>query len=175
MAVRPVFRVLASLYAFLVATPLSAPAQGAPAPAERVQYVKVLGADYQFTAPASVQEGISVFHLVNAGSDVHQMTVIEIGVGHTVKDFFDAMHAKGMPPAWAVTIGSTPIIPKGTEAFLTLRLPPGKYVLACLIPASDGRSHTEKGMFQAFAVTSLPSAPKPAKPAAPAAAAAKKP
>ncbi|MBI3569021.1 MAG: hypothetical protein HY084_12560 [Gemmatimonadetes bacterium] len=172
MAVRSLTRAGVLLAALALAAPSRTGAQGTAS--ERVQYVKVVGADYQFHAPASVEEGISVFHLVNAGSDVHQMTVIELGTGHTVKDFFDAMHAKGMPPAWAVTVGATPIIQKGTEALLALRLPPGKYVLACLIPASDGRSHTEKGMYQAFNVTPLakaaakPSAPAKAAPATPA-------
>jgi uncharacterized cupredoxin-like copper-binding protein len=171
MAARSCARAVALLTAFSVLAPRSTFAQGTSA-TERVQYVKVIGTDYQFHAPTSVQQGITVFHLVNSGSDVHQMTVIELGIGHTVKDFFDAMHVKGMPPAWAVTVGGTPIIQKGTEAFVTLRLPAGQYVLACLIPASDGRSHTEKGMFQAFTVTAIakPTAPAPAKTVPPASA-----
>jgi len=164
MAIRPLLRATALLAALAFASPHRSFAQAAQAaPAEHVQYVRVIGTDYQFQAPASIVEGVTVFHLVNSGSDVHQMSVIDLGVGHTVKEFFDAMHAKGMPPAWAVNIGTTPIIPKSTETFLTLRLPPGKYVLACLIPASDGRSHTEKGMYQALTVTpaKAPAAKKP--------------
>ena len=158
--------VRAVLVTVAVLGPLAISAQNAPS--EKVQYVRVIGADYQFTAPTSITEGIVTFHLLNSGADVHQMSVMEIGIGHTVKEFYDAMHAKGVPPAWAVTVGSTSIIQKQTETFLTLRLPPGKFVLACLIPASDGRSHTEKGMYQAMNVTPL----APAKPTAPAASAA---
>lgn len=149
---------LVAAVALMVARP--AISQGDPQ-TERLQYVRVVGTDYQFHAPASVPEGVSVFHLLDHGSDVHQMTVIQLGPGHSVKDFFDATRANGVPPAWAVTVGATPIIRKGTETFLTLRLSRGQYVLACLIPASDGRSHTEKGMYQAFTVTARP-APPPA-------------
>ena len=162
MARRNFVRAAALRAAVAMVVARAAMAQGAQ-PTERLQYVRVVGTDYQFQAPASVQEGVSVFHLLDHGSDVHQMTVIQLGPGHSVKDFFDATRAKGVPPAWAVTVGATPIIQKGTEAFLTLRLPRGQYVLACLIPASDGRSHTEKGMYQAFTVKARPVAvPAPA-------------
>jgi hypothetical protein len=121
------------------------PAQTRP-PAERVQYVRVVAQDYTFDAPATVAAGVVTFHLLNDGPDVHQLAVIELGVGHTLKEFFDAMRAKGEPPPWTVAVGMTPTIQPRHEAFLTVRLAPGRYILSCLIPAKDGRSHVEKGM-----------------------------
>ena len=47
----------------------------------------------------------------------------------------------------------TPTIQPRTEAFLTLRLAPGRYLLSCLIPAKDGRSHVVKGMTTLLTVT----------------------
>lgn len=135
-------------------------AQSAPA-AERVQYVRIVAKDYVFDAPTVLTEGIVTFHLLNQGADVHQLSIVEVGVGHTIKEFFDAMRVAGVPPAWAVTVGMTPTIQPNSEAFVTMRLVPGHYVFACMIPAKDGRSHVEKGMYQWVTV-----GPR-AKPAAP--------
>ena len=116
--------------------------------AERVQYARIVARDYMFDAPTALTEGIVTFHLTNQGSDLHQVSIVEVGAGHTIKQFFDAMRNAGVPPAWAVTVGMTPTIQPGSEAFVTLRLVPGHYVFACMIPAKDGRSHVEKGMYQ---------------------------
>jgi hypothetical protein len=115
---------------------------------ERIQYAHVIGRDYQFDGPTSLREGIVTFHLTNQGSDIHQLSIIEVGAGHTVKQFYDAMRATGVAPAWAVTVGMTPTVQPNNEAFVTIRLVPGQYIYACTIAAKDARSHVEKGMYQ---------------------------
>lgn len=140
------FAIVGSLVALaLPGLAASLPAQ-TKAPNERVQYARVVALDYAFDGPTTLTAGVVTFHLVNDGPDLHQLTVIELGVGHTLKEFFDAMHAKNQPPPWTVEVGMTPTIQPRGEAFLTVRLTPGRYILSCLIPAKDGRSHAEKGM-----------------------------
>jgi hypothetical protein len=46
----------------------------------------------------------------------------------------------------------------GGEAFISFRMPPGRYILSCLIPAADGRSHVAKGMYQVITATASPAA-----------------
>lgn len=131
---------------------LSASAQAAaaraPAPAPAVQYVRVDGADYAFNVPATIKAGLTVFNLVNIGGDLHAMTVLALPAGRTMKQFLDTFNSTGKTPAWAPMLGESGTIKPGAEAFVTLRLKPGRYVLACLISAADGRSHTEVGMVQ---------------------------
>ena len=164
---RPSFRGFVSTAALLGAfagalAPAVARAQAASA-SEHIQYALITARDYAFDAPQTINEGIVTFHLVNAGSDVHQLSVVELGAGHTIKEFFDYMRAKnGVPPSWTTTVGMTGTIATNAETFLTVRLAPGKYVLSCMIPAKDGRSHVEKGMYQYVTVVAK------AKPAAPA-------
>lgn len=129
---------------------------------ERIQYARIVARDYQFDGPTSLSEGIVTFHLMNQGSDLHQLSIVEIGVGHSIKQFFDAVRAAGVLPAWGVTVGMTPTIQPNTEAFVTLRLVPGHYVYACMIPAKDGRSHVEKGMYQWVNVVARSKAAMPA-------------
>ncbi|MCC6242947.1 MAG: hypothetical protein IT353_08900 [Gemmatimonadaceae bacterium] len=117
-----------------------------------VHYVKVNGADYNFTVQESVPAGIVAFNLVNAGSDLHAMAVFELPKEHTLREFLDQYHAQGMVPVWMSGLGQTPTIAPNAEAFLTVRMKPGRYILACLIPARDGRMHTEKGMVKLITV-----------------------
>lgn len=131
----------------------AAPARPAAAPSSStVQYVKVVGVDYSFTSPDASPAGIVTFNLVNNGSDLHAMAVFELPANHTLREFLDQYHSQGMIPAWMVGLGQTTTIAPQAETFLTVRMKPGRYILACLIPARDGRMHTEKGMVKLFTV-----------------------
>lgn len=124
------------------ATPATAP----------VSYVKVTGVDYEFITQDVVPSGIVTFDLMNGGADLHAMAVFELPPNHTLKDFLDQYHSQGMIPAWMTGMGQTPTIAPKSEAFLSMRMKPGRYILACLIPARDGRMHTEKGMVKLITV-----------------------
>lgn len=136
------------LCAGLCALTASAQAPAATAPATSVQYVRVEGADYMFNVPANIKAGLTVFNLVNVGRDVHAMTLLALPAGRTMKQFLDVFNTSGKTPPWAAVLGESGTIKPGAEAFVTARLKPGRYVLACLIAAADGRSHTEVGMVQ---------------------------
>ena len=122
------------------------------ADAQDVAYVRVLGVDYAFTSPDVAPAGIVAFNLVNAGSDLHALAVFELPANHSLREFLDQYHAQGMIPAWMIGMGQTTTIAPKSETFLTLRMKPGRYILACLIPARDGRMHTEKGMVKMLTV-----------------------
>ncbi len=128
---------------------------------DRPQFIRVIAKDYVYDAPASVPSGIATIHLINQGTDIHHVTVQELPNGKSVKDFFDGTRATGLAPAWSRNIAQTGQVPSGGEAFLAFRMPPGRYILSCLIPAADGRSHVAKGMYQLLtaSVATAPAAP----------------
>jgi uncharacterized cupredoxin-like copper-binding protein len=130
----------------------AAAAKPATPAATAVQYVKVAGADYNFTVQETARPGIVAFNLVNNGSDLHALAVFELPADHTLREFLDQYHAQGMIPSWMVGLGQTSTIAPSAETFLTVRLKAGRYILACLIPARDGRMHTEKGMVKLLTV-----------------------
>ncbi len=144
---------------------VQAQAATAPPAADRPQYIRIIAKDYVYDAPATVQAGIATIHLINQGADIHHVTVQELPAGRTVKDFFDATRNTGRPPTWSKSMGQTATIPNGGEAFIAFRMPPGQYVLSCLIPAADGRSHVAKGMYQIITATAGPAAAPRAAPA----------
>ena len=153
----PLAAVLLCLFPAQVAFSQAAPAKptaSAPAPvsANRVTYLPVKGVDYEFSAPDRVASGIVVFNLTNAGADLHALALLELPAGHTLREFLDMYHTKGIIPPWMPTRGQTGPIAPNQETFLTVRLKPGRYILACLIPARDGRAHTEKGMVRMITV-----------------------
>jgi uncharacterized cupredoxin-like copper-binding protein len=130
-------------------TPLGS--QPRPA-ATKVEYALVEGADYAFKSPPTVNNGIVTFNLVNVGQDLHSMTLLELPANHSLREFLNMYHSKGIIPPWMLTLGQTTTIAPRQETFLTARLKPGRYILACLIPGRDGRAHTEKGMVQLITV-----------------------
>ena len=141
--------------AFAQAAPAKAGAAAVSRPAmaaNRVTYVAVSGADYNFSAPDQVPAGIVAFNLTNAGSDLHALALLELPANHTLREFLDMYHTKGIIPPWMPSLGQTGPIAPNQEVFLTVRMKPGKYILACLIPARDGRAHTEKGMVKMITV-----------------------
>jgi uncharacterized cupredoxin-like copper-binding protein len=145
----PVGMVLAQQPPAKPAATKPAASKPAAAPADAPQtmtLVKVSGVDYAFNAQDVVPAGIVTFDLTNAGADLHAMAVFELPEKHTLREFLDQYHAQGMIPSWMVGLGQTSTIAPKAEAFLTVRMKPGRYILACLIPARDGRMHTEKGM-----------------------------
>lgn len=128
-------------------------AQTTAAAPDRVTFIRVVAKDYVFDAPATVQAGIATIQLVNQGTDIHHISVQELPDGRSVKDFFDATRTTGRPPAWSKSLAQTNTIQNGAEAFISFRMPPGRYILSCLIPAADGRSHVAKGMYQIITAT----------------------
>jgi hypothetical protein len=141
---------------FCLSAPIAA-AQTTAAP-ERVQLLRVVARDYVYDAPQTVPSGITTIQLINQGTDIHHVSVQELPPGKTVKDFFDATRNSGRAPTWSKSLGTSATIPNGGEAFISFRMPPGQYILSCLIPARDGRSHVAKGMYQIITATG-PAAP----------------
>lgn len=137
--------VVTGMLVTLIAVPLSAQAGST---VDRPQFIRVIARDYVYDAPSNVQSGIATIQLVNQGTDIHHVTVQELPSGKSVKDFFDAIRATGRAPAWSRNVAQSAQVPSGGETFLAFRMAPGRYVLSCLIPAADGRSHVAKGMYQ---------------------------
>jgi hypothetical protein len=142
--------VFAGMLVSLVAAPLSAQATST---VDRPQFIRVIAKDYVYDAPSNVQSGIATIQLINQGADIHHVTVMELPNGKSVKDYFDAIRATGLAPSWSRNVAQSSQVPSGGETFLAFRMAPGRYVLSCLIPAADGRSHVAKGMYQVMTAT----------------------
>jgi len=111
-----------------------------------VQVVTINAADYSFTAPDTIQAGLTRFNLVSAGPSMHHAQLIRIDSGRTFDDLMAAFHNPGPPPVWAVMVGGpNPGAPGDTTA-ATLGLAAGHYAIICLVPDSMMVPHVALGM-----------------------------
>jgi hypothetical protein len=126
-------------------------ATGAPAAAPTPD-VTVTLADYNFTIKGALTAGKHTIKVVNDGPQQHEVEIIRLAPGKTVKDVADWMASmQGPPPANA--IGGVAGLDKSMGGFATVDLTPGNYALLCLIPdAKDGKPHVAHGMVKEFTV-----------------------
>ena len=109
--------------------------------------VHVTATDYAFQAPDTIASGVTTFHLMNQGKEVHHVVIIRLPLAEVQK------MSDGPPPADLVAIGGPNAAAPGGTAEATLDVAPGTYTLICLIPAADGMPHIAKGMARELIVT----------------------
>ncbi len=115
--------------------------------------VTVVASEFHFAVPATVPAGPTTFRLVNKGTQVHHLALIQLRQGKTLADLKAALAKPGPLPAWATPAGGPNAVDPGGSSAATVDLQPGRYVVACFVPGPDGVSHMMKGMLQEITVT----------------------
>jgi len=133
-------------------------ASGTPA-AEPNADVTLTLSDYKFDATGPMTTaGNHTVKLVNKGPQPHEVEIIRLAPGKTMKDFGEFMQKAyasdkmdGPPPGDAIG-GIAALVPGGTEYF-TANFTPGNYAMICFLPdAKDGKPHVDHGMVKEFTV-----------------------
>jgi uncharacterized cupredoxin-like copper-binding protein len=117
-----------------------------------VSTVTVTAKDFSFEAPASIPAGLTTFRLVNQGNELHHLTLLKLGQGHTLADLQSALKQPGPLPNWITEEGGPNAAIPGGSVSATLNLEAGQYALICLIPSPDGTPHFAKGMIKPLEV-----------------------
>lgn len=130
--------------------PPSAPRKAGVTPGGEVT---VIANDYFYEAPNPIAGGVVTFRLVNKGTDYHNIWIVKIDEGYAFSDFMRALGPGRAIPGWLTGLGGPESPEPGQEVKLTMELPPGRYAVACLLPARDGMTHMAKGMFLPLTVT----------------------
>ncbi len=137
----------------------AAAAAAAPAPVAP-RTVHVVGTDFAFHAPDTLPAGLTSFHLMNQGKELHQIMLLRLAPGRTVADLEKRKAGEPPPPDLMVIGGPNAAAPGGTaEAIVNLK--PGSYAMVCGIPSTDGMPHMMKGMIRALTVVEGASAAQP--------------
>jgi hypothetical protein len=109
-------------------------------------------ADYAFTPAATITGGKHTFKVVNKGPQVHELELIRLAPGKTIKDL-GAWMAKPEGPPPADALGGISGMHAGMAQYFTADLTPGNYVMICFVPdAKDNKPHMQHGMVKEFAV-----------------------
>lgn len=124
--------------------------------------VEVTSFDYAFNAPDTIRAGATTFHLVNKGPSQHHLTIFALPKGMSLATFDRLMRADSIRGTGIEVVGGAEGPADGaTDAWATLDLAPGSYVLTCLLALPDGSgTHRSRGMFRALTV--VPAAGEPA-------------
>jgi hypothetical protein len=140
--------VVAGVAAIACAKEKPAEQAAVPAPPPPPNVVHVEAADFSFKAPDTIPSGVTTFHLMNGGKEIHQVVLIKMPLAAVQK-----MDPNATPPADLVMAGGPNAAAPGGIAAATVDLAPGEYTMVCLIPSPDGKAHILKGMTRALTVT----------------------
>jgi plastocyanin len=116
--------------------------------------VTIKMADYGFQPSQPLTAGHHTILVQNAGPQPHELALLRLAPGKTIKDFgvWADNGMKGPPPA--EPIGGVALLDKGGEATFEADLTPGEYGLICFVPDSkDGKPHFEHGMVRTIKVS----------------------
>jgi uncharacterized cupredoxin-like copper-binding protein len=110
--------------------------------------------EYSFESARPLTPGQHTFLVTNSGQQPHELVLLRLAPGKTVKDF--AVWAttggmKGPPPA--LPLGGVAVIDPGESGVFAADLAPGDYGLICFVPDSkDGKLHLMHGMVKQITV-----------------------
>ena len=124
----------------------------AVAAAEPQSDVTVTLSDYAFTFSTPLTAGAHTLRVENAGPQLHEIAFGRLAEGKTLADYVAWEKAPQGPPPFT-PVGGLIGPMKGSHAFTTVTLTPGKYLVVCHVPdEKDQKSHTEHGMIQEITI-----------------------
>jgi uncharacterized cupredoxin-like copper-binding protein len=109
--------------------------------------------DYAFAVKSgTLSSGKHVIQVVNDGPQSHEVELVKLAPGKTVKDLL-AWVAKPEGPPPGDAIGGIVGVSKGATGYFNAELSAGNYGFICFVPdAKDGKAHFEHGMTKEFTV-----------------------
>jgi hypothetical protein len=109
--------------------------------------------DYQFILSKRIESGLHTIDVMNHGSQPHELVVVKLAPGATVKDALASFEPGASGPPQGELVGGITGIEKGERMRFTGEFVRGTYGLICFIPdAASGRPHFLHGMATEFSV-----------------------
>lgn len=125
------------------------PGQKLPDP---VADIAMILSDYSFAIKGPLTAGKHTIQVANAGPQPHEVQLVRLLPGKTLKDLaaFDAK-PDGPPPGDA--LGGVAAEAPGMTGYFSVDFTPGTYVLLCFVPDDkDGKTHIDHGMIKEFTI-----------------------
>jgi uncharacterized cupredoxin-like copper-binding protein len=110
--------------------------------------------DYSFEPSRPITPGQHTFLVTNGGQQPHELVLLRLAPGKTVKDFGEWATTGGMKgPPPALPLGGVAVLGQGDSGVFTADLTPGEYGMICFVPDSkDGKPHLMHGMMKQITV-----------------------
>jgi len=99
--------------------------------------------EFAYPVPERWTAGSHMLRVENRGRQDHQLRLVRLRPGSTLATWMNA----DAPNQHAVPVAGVARMGPGAVAYLPVELPPGRYILFCLVPdQASGRPHIEMGM-----------------------------
>jgi plastocyanin len=120
---------------------------------EPVAAINITAMDFNFAIDKPIAAGTQTIRFTNAGTQPHEVLVVQLPPDKTIKDFAAAFEPGHSGPPPGKPIGGMTGIEKGGHAFFTAKFEPGRYGLICFF--MDGTKkvpHFALGMTNEFTI-----------------------
>lgn len=108
--------------------------------------------DFAFEMPDTLAAGDHILHLVNAGTEGHELVMVRLPDGMTLDGYLAAV--KSRKPDIGQPLGGGGALSVGQSNLWQVTLTPGRYVALCSVPSpGDGVPHVMKGMAKELTVS----------------------
>ena len=109
--------------------------------------------DYQFKLSKRIEAGLHTIEVVNHGTQPHELVMVKLADGATVKDAIASFEPGAAGPPQGQLVGGITGVEKGGRLYFTGEFEPGSYGIICFVPdAVSGRPHFLHGMTTEFTV-----------------------
>ncbi|MFN2390312.1 MAG: hypothetical protein ABR575_12015 [Actinomycetota bacterium] len=112
--------------------------------------INVTADEYSFDFPGTVEAGVTVFTLANAGQEKHHIQILELK--DDAPSLTKLLESKQPRKFIVRRVGGTDEIDSGSERRFEAELTPGRYAYVCFLQAKKGKSHAELGMAGEFTI-----------------------
>jgi hypothetical protein len=108
--------------------------------------------EFSFELPATLPAGEVALHVVNAGSQPHELILVRLN-GVSAEQYREAVATPSGTPPPSTPLKSVAALLPGASSGVSVTLPPGEYALVCFLndPAT-GRTHASLGMVQGLTI-----------------------
>jgi hypothetical protein len=116
--------------------------------------VTITAHDFVFSLDKAIPAGTQTIRFNNEGTQPHELLVVQLPPGKTIKDFADAFAPGHSGPPPGKPIGGMTGIEKGRHAYFTANFTPGHYGLVCFFEDAKKKApHFALGMTYEFDIS----------------------
>ncbi|MBA2687351.1 MAG: hypothetical protein H0U64_04550 [Gemmatimonadaceae bacterium] len=116
--------------------------------------VNIVLSDFNIDVRSPISRGKITFRVENKGPNEHDVQLLKIRSGFSVRQVLDWMETPGASTARmpALPMGGVVGMNSGKAASFTANLARGDYLLLCYVPDSNGKPHFRHGMTKLFSI-----------------------
>jgi hypothetical protein len=114
--------------------------------------VTITQADFRFMMSQPIARGSHTIQVMNHGTQPHEVVVVKLAPGASVKDFAASVEPGASGPPQGKPVGGIVGLESGEHGFFRASFEPGNYGLICFFPDPTGQPHFVRGMTTEFTV-----------------------